>query len=372
MEQESSTTKTLKGELESERAHAQRIEARAERNLAEFDTEREQMRGQLLKEEKRYQELLEKFTSLKKELDEMKEREKAGLEKDNEEKVKTPQKATTEITPLLSQTEVDGKTIASKSSPQPKLNGHHTPSELESPADERYKEVESADNGIVLPGGSGALQCLSPSSPASSSLSSSPCSSPVLTKRLASIGCSSPTYPSSYQACINQRFQAARHKFQQQAEAEHQHGASIVHSPRDLSPTATAPTTPDNSTAKQIARNTVTQVLSRFTSQQATSKLPPSNSSPFGTDYRNLAAASSPTGKSTGVLSPGIRSPIIPRAEKIHPPPVPPKKQGVNQSPSSPVPSGRASHFPELSGSCGLTSGQEDAKELDLVLSSSS
>lgn len=372
MEQESSTTKTLKGELDSERAHTQRIEARAERNLAELDTEREQMRGQLLKEEKRYQELLEKFTSLKKELDEMKEREKAGLEKDNEEKVKTPEKATTEITPLLSQTEVDGKTIASKSSPQPKLNGHHTPRELESPADERYKEVESLDNGIVLPGGSGALQCLSPSSPASSSLSSSPCSSPVLTKRLASIGCSSPTYSSSYQACINQRFQAARHKFQQQAEAEHQHGASIVHSPRDLSPTATAPTTPDNSTAKQIARNTVTQVLSRFTSQQATSKLPPSNSSPFGTDYRNLAAASSPTRKSTGVLSPGIRSPIIPRAEKIHPPPVPPKKQGVNQSPGSPVPSGRASHFPELSGSCGLTSGQEDAKELDLVLASSS
>uniref|UniRef100_A0A672R597 CTTNBP2 N-terminal-like protein n=2 Tax=Sinocyclocheilus grahami TaxID=75366 RepID=A0A672R597_SINGR len=367
LQQESSTIKTLKGELESERTHAQQIEARAERKLAELDTVREQMRGKLLKEEKRYQELLEKFNSLKKELDEMKARETAGLEKDNEENVKT-----TGIMPPLSQTEVDGKAIASKSSPQPKLNGHHTPREPESPADERCKEVGSVDNEVVLPGGSGASRCLSPSSPASSSLSSSPCSSPVLTKRLASIGCSSPTYPSSYQASINQRFQAARHKFQQQAESEQQHGASVVHSPRDLSPTAAAPTTPDNSTAKQIARNTVTQVLSRFTSQQATSKLPPSNSSPFGTDYRNLAAASSPTGKSPGVLSPGIRSPIIPRAEKIHPPPVPPKKQGVNQSPGSPVPSGRASHFPELSGSCGLTRGQEDAKELDLVMSSSS
>ncbi|XP_059359537.1 CTTNBP2 N-terminal-like protein [Carassius carassius] len=372
LEQESNIIKSLKGELESEHAHAQQIEARAERKLAELDTEREQMRGKLLKEEKRYLELLEKFNSLKKELEEMKEREKAALEKDDEEKVKTLQKATTGITPLISQTEVDGKVIASKSSPQPKLNGHHTPREPESPADERCKEVGSADNWVVHPGGSGALQCLSPSSPASSSLSSSPCSSPVLTKRLASIGCSSPTYPSSYQASINQRFQAARHKFQQQAEAEQHHGASIVHSPRDLSPTAAAPTTPDNSTAKQIARNTVTQVLSRFTSQQATSKPSPSNSSPFGTDYRSLAAASSPTGKSPGVLSPGIRSPIIPRAEKINPAPVPPKKQGVNQSPGSPVPSGRASHFPELSGSCGLTSGQEDAKELDLVMSSSS
>lgn len=368
LEQEISTMKSLKGELESERTRTQQIEARTEQKLAELDTEHEQMRGKLLKEEKRYQELLEQFNSLKKELDEMKEREKAGL--DNEEKLKIPHKATSGITPPVSQVEADGKIATPKASPQHKQNGHHTPREPEFTAEERFKAEGLADNGI-LPGGSGALQCLSPSSPASSSLSSSPCSSPVLTKRLASLGCSSPTYPSSYQAGINQRFQAARHKFQQQAEAEQQHGGSVVHSPRDLSPTACTPTPPDNSTAKQIARNTVTQVLSRFTNP-ASSKLPQSNSSPFGTDYRNLAAASSPTGKSPGILSPGIRSPIIPRSEKFHPPPVPPKKQGVNQSPNSPVPSSRASHFPELTGSCGLTSGQEDAKELDMVVSSSS
>lgn len=368
LEQEISTMKSLKGELESERTRTQQIEARTEQKLAELDTEHEQMRGKLLKEEKRYQELMEQFNSLKKELDEMKEREKAGL--DNEEKLKIPHKATSGITPPVSQVEADGKIATPKASPQHKQNGHHTPREPEFTAEERFKAEGLADNGI-LPGGSGALQCLSPSSPASSSLSSSPCSSPVLTKRLASLGCSSPTYPSSYQAGINQRFQAARHKFQQQAEAEQQHGGSVVHSPRDLSPTACTPTPPDNSTAKQIARNTVTQVLSRFTNP-ASSKLPQSNSSPFGTDYRNLAAASSPTGKSPGILSPGIRSPIIPRSEKFHPPPVPPKKQGVNQSPNSPVPSSRASHFPELTGSCGLTSGQEDAKELDMVVSSSS
>lgn len=368
LEQEISTMKSLKGELESERTRTQQIEARTEQKLAELDTEHEQMRGKLLKEEKRYQELMEQFNSLKKELDEMKEREKAGL--DNEEKLKIPHKATSGITPPVSQVEADGKIATPKASPQHKQNGHHTPREPEFTAEERFKAEGLADNGI-LPGGSGALQCLSPSSPASSSLSSSPCSSPVLTKRLASLGCSSPTYPSSYQAGINQRFQAARHKFQQQAEAEQQHGGSVVHSPRDLSPTACTPTPPDNSTAKQIARNTVTQVLSRFTNP-ASSKLPQSNSSPFGTDYRNLAAASSPTGKSPGILSPGIRSPIIPRSDKFHPPPVPPKKQGVNQSPNSPVPSSRASHFPELTGSCGLTSGQEDAKELDMVVSSSS
>lgn len=363
LEQERITIESLKGELEIERSRAQRIEARAERLLAEFDTEREQMRGKIRKEEKKYQEFQEQLNSLKKELDGMKQKEKAVKENIHEEKVKVQQKT-------APHTEVDGKNAGSKSSPLPKLNGHHTPKEAESPAEERNKDGELVDNGAVLPGGGGASQCLSPSSPASSSLSSSPCSSPVLTKRLASLGCSSPTYPSSYQASINQRFQAARHKFQAQAESE-QHG-TVVHSPRDLSPTAAPPTPPDNSSAKQMARNTVTQVLSRFTSQQAAGKLPTPNSSPFGTDYRSLSAASSPTGKSPGVLSPGIRSPVIPRAEKIHPPPVPLKKQGVNQSPNSPVLAGRASHFPELSGGCGLTSGQEDTKELDLVMSSSS
>ncbi|XP_051949770.1 CTTNBP2 N-terminal-like protein isoform X1 [Xyrauchen texanus] len=366
LELQRNTYDTLKGELERERIHAKQIEMRAEKQLVVFDTEQEQMRGKLHKEEKRYQELQEQFNSLKKELEEMKQREKEGKEKVDEENVKTPQKS-----PPLSHTEIDGKTIGSKSLPQPKLNGHHTSREAESPVEEQCKEGGLVFNGVGLPGGGGAFQCLSPSSPASSSLSSSPCSSPVLTKRLASLGCSSPTYPSSYQVSINQRFQAARHKFQQQVEADqHQHVVNVIHSPRDLSPTAASPTPPDTSTAKQIARNTVTQVLSRFTSQQVAGKLPPANSSPFGTDYRSLAAASSPTGKSPGVLSPGIRSPIIARAEKIHPPPVPPENQGVNQSPVSPVLSCRASHFPELSGSCGLNSGQEDTKELDLVMSS--
>ncbi|TRY60093.1 hypothetical protein DNTS_012002 [Danionella cerebrum] len=362
LEQESSTIENLKGELQSEHARAQQIEARTEKKLAEFDTECEQMRGKLLKEEKRYCELLERFNSLKKELD---ERKKADLVKDKENG-HVPQK----VSAAISQAEVDGKILPSLSSPQQKQNGHHTPRDPESPVEDRFKEGMLADSGVVLSGGSGTLQCLSPSSPASSSLSSSPCSSPVLTKRLATLGCSSPTYPSSYQASINQRFQAARHKFQQQAEADQQHGGPVVHSPRDLSPTTGSPTPLDNTTAKQIARNTVTQVLSRFTSPTS-NKLPASNSSPFGTDYRNLAGTSSPT-KSPGILSPGIRSPIIPRAEKFHPPPVPPKKQGPNQSPNSAGSSGRVSHFPELSGSCGLVSSQEDAKELDLVMSSSS
>ncbi|XP_066499656.1 CTTNBP2 N-terminal like b isoform X2 [Hoplias malabaricus] len=369
LEAERRTIQSMRVELEAERTRALQTEARAERQLAEFDTEQEQLKLRLKKEEQRSKELQDLIESLKRELEEIKQRENEWRAKEEEVAKKAkeaPAKST--VASIDCQTETDGKSLAVETSQRPRLNGYLLRKESESSLDEK-----SAENGGLENGGGTVSspvqpqQSLSPSGTACSSLSSSPCSSPVLAKRLASLGSCSPTYPSSYQASVNQRFQAARHKFQQQAEQEQQH--QQPHSPRDLSPTTT-PTPPhENSTAKQIARNTVTQVLSRFTSQQAAGKLPIPNSSPFGTDYRTLASSSSPTGKGPGPLSPGIRSPIIPRS---HPPPVPPKKASMNQTPGSPVPSSRASHFPELSGSCGLTSSQEGAKELDLVVSSSS
>ncbi|XP_030640360.1 CTTNBP2 N-terminal like b [Chanos chanos] len=369
LEEESSAAEELKRALEAERNRGLQMEARAERQLAEFDTEREQMRARLRKEEARCLELQEQIERLKKELATLGE----AKVKAEETKAKTTPKspAGPTLVSAFSQTEPEVKSVSTKTSPLPKQNGHHHVQKETEAAEEK----PSQENGGGDNGSGGGLhspihlqQSLSPSSTASSSLTSSPCSSPVLNKRLAGLGASSPTYQSSYQASVNQRFHAARHKFQVQAEQEQQQ-SGLPHSPRDLSPTTTPP--PENSTAKQLARNTVTQVLSRFTSQQASGKLPAPNSSPFGTDYRNLAS-SSPSAKSPGPLSPGIRSPIISRSEKGHPPPVPPKKPGLNQSPASPVTSGRGSHFPELTGSCGLNSTQEGAKEPDLVMSSSS
>lgn len=196
----------------------------------------------------------------------------------------------------------------------------------------------------------------------------------MLTKRLSSPG----FHQSPYQSSVTQRFQAARHKFQSQAELEQQQqqGGSAPLSPRDLSPTTTpVPPPAEHTSAKQLARNTVTQVLSRFTSQQAGAKMAPVSSSPFGTDYRNLAA--SPTGglrsPSAGPLSPGTRSPLTPRSERTYPPPIPPKRPGMSPTPGSPGPCARGSVFPELTGNCGTNgSGQEGSKEPDLVLSSSS
>ncbi|XP_062396744.1 CTTNBP2 N-terminal like b isoform X2 [Sardina pilchardus] len=435
LQEESSTAQSLQGALTEQQSRAQLMEASAEKQLAELDTDREQLRAKLRREEQRSSELQEQLEALRKELREReagvkekgekerenkKERENGGKERENggkeRENGKQRERGGVKLTPVKTtpaspssssgQTETDGKSpLATKAPPPNRLNGHgpQSPAPQENGteavcvsgdsssvcvAGTSTVGVVSAGSRPLSPAVATPLQSPTPTSPASSSLSSSPCSSPVLSKRGAHTH--TPPYPPVFQSSVNQRFQAARHKFQSQAELEqhthtHTHVAGHTHttlSPRDLSPTTTPPPTPaDNSVAKQLARNTVTQVLSRFTSQQGGAKMAPLSSSPFGTDYRTLtsssptssssSSSSSPTSRAPGPLSPGVRSPSMPRCEKGHPPPVPPKRPGSSQSPGSPGPS-RSSHFPELSGSCGLTSTQEGAKELDLVVSSSS
>ncbi|XP_030589583.1 CTTNBP2 N-terminal-like protein [Archocentrus centrarchus] len=368
LQEETSALEKLRAVLEHEKSRAAQLEAKSDRQLAEFDREREQLKARLSKEEERSRELESQVEELKKRLAELEGCKEEVKEVVVEEKESIPKNMAVSTSV---QTEPDGKIIVSpKSTSLPKVNGHHAQKETD-----LKQEGRGADNEGVVENGGGAVLYSphshphSPSSTASSSLSSSPVSSPVLAKRLGSPG----FHQSSYQAGVNQRFQAARHKFQSQAELDQQqHGGPL--SPRDLSPTTSSIPPPlEHSTAKQLARNTVTQVLSRFTSQQAGVKLAPISSSPFGTDYRNLAA-SPPGGRSpSGPLSPGIRSPLTPRSEKTYPPPIPPKKLGMSPTPGSPSHSARTSLFPELTGNCGHSnSGQDGAKESDLVLSSSS
>ncbi|XP_076131984.1 CTTNBP2 N-terminal-like protein [Alosa pseudoharengus] len=411
LQEESSSAQSLQGALQEQQSRVHIMEAAAEKQLDELHAERDQLQAKLRREEQRSKELQEQLEALRKELGERervkekgekerenkKERENGGKEKERGGVKLTPVK-TTPSSPSSSsgQTETDGKSpLATKAPPPTRLNGHapQSPAPHDSGAEAESVSGDSSSACVVgvvsggrplSPAVATPLQSPTPTSPASSSLSSSPCSSPILSKRgpHTHTHTHTPPYPPVFQASVNQRFHAARHKFQSQAEQDHHtHTHTHTLSPRDLSPTTTPtppPATPaDNSAAKQLARNTVTQVLSRFTSQQGGAKMAPLSSSPFGTDYRTLASSpsssssSSPTCRSPGPLSPGVRSPSMPRCEKGHPPPVPPKRPGASQSPSSPGPS-RSSHFPELSGSCGLTSAQEGAKELDLVVSSSS
>ncbi|NXO09203.1 CT2NL protein, partial [Oriolus oriolus] len=433
LEKEKSKVSKLEEELAAKRKRGLQMEAQVEKQLSEFDIEREQLKAKLNREENRTKALKEEVECLKKAL---KELEASCQEHNHSEPVTQPSPSvtskgvTTDSPPVKSvscQTEClqaeranpasTSKAVhavfASPSTPAhsyAKSNGHcdtdgQTGRELlqtNAAESQVQRERSAAASENAVENGSSPVRMeslvhlmsqlpsagvsLSPGSTAASSLTPSPCSSPVLTKRLVGASASSPGYQSSYQVGINQRFHAARHKFQSQAEQDHQ--SSGLQSPpsRDLSPTLA-----DNSAAKQLARNTVTQVLSRFTSQQGPIKPVSPNSSPFGTDYRNLANAVSPKTESghspspvkvsspLSPLSPGIKSPTIPRAERGNPPPIPPKKPGLAQSPAAPAPltktSSQASSLGapmDVASSCSNNAVVSNGKDLEILLPSSS
>ncbi|NWT16437.1 CT2NL protein, partial [Vireo altiloquus] len=427
LEKEKSKVSKLEEELAAKRKRGLQMEAQVEKQLSEFDIEREQLKAKLNREENRTKALKEEVECLKKAL---KELEASRQEHSPSEPVQpspsvTSRGVTTDSPPVKSvscqtecvQAERAGPAsssravhtvCASPSTPvhsHAKSNGHcdtdgQAGGELLHSAAESQgqRERAAAASDSAVENGSSPVRMespvhlmsqlppagvsLSPSSTAASSLTPSPCSSPVLAKRLVGASASSPGYQSSYQVGINQRFHAARHKFQSQAEQEHQ--SSGLQSPpsRDLSPTLA-----DNSAAKQLARNTVTQVLSRFTSQQGPIKPVSPNSSPFGTDYRSLASTVSPKAEPAhspspvkvssplSPLSPGIKSPTIPRAERGNPPPIPPKKPGLAQSPAAPAPLTKTSSLGapvDVASSCSSSSVVSNGKDLEILLPSSS
>ncbi|XP_031157643.1 CTTNBP2 N-terminal-like protein isoform X2 [Sander lucioperca] len=383
LDKEKEACQALRNELEDERRRALRMEARVEEQLAEFDTEREQLRSRLKKEEAHCCQLQQQVEELKRTLEEV------NMMRDVREAVTAPVEAVgkdwaTKVPPA--KTAVDTITvedIEEDQNPQPvqpKVNGHHCPMETNA---HNGPNTALPDNIIVQNGNENSpvhqsQTAFSPCIATPSTLPpSSPCASPVLAKRPP--GSPSPgSYQSPYQAGINQRFHAARHRFQGTIDPEPPSQATqpaLPLSPKDVSP-VTSSSSLEANPVKQMARSTVTQVLSRFTTvqQSATPKLATPNNSPFGTDYRSLAAPLSPViGRAAGALLQGIRSPTIPRADRGNPPPIPPKKPGLAQAPPSPAAVPRsASHFSDspLSASCGLTSSQEGVKELDMVVSS--
>uniref|UniRef100_A0A8C6SSW3 CTTNBP2 N-terminal like a n=1 Tax=Neogobius melanostomus TaxID=47308 RepID=A0A8C6SSW3_9GOBI len=311
-------------ELEEERRKALRMEARVEEQLAEFDTEREQLRSRLKKEEAHCCQLQLQVRAEPKE-------EEPPLPQDTTKGwvTKAPQTKPAVANMKLEDMEEDRTHLP----PATKVNGHHCPAEANGHHGPTPDKVYLQNGGDTA-----ALTPLSPS--ASPNLTRHPPGNPA-------------AYQSPYQAGINQRFHAARHKFQGEPPP--------------------APSPVDASPVKQLARSTVTQVLSRFTGAQPKQTAP--NNSPFGTDYRNLATPLSPViGRATGAGQQGVKSPTISRAERGNPPPIPPKKPGLAQAPSSPATTPKSrGHLSEGSvpGSCGLTSSQEGVKELDMVLSSS-
>ncbi|XP_033822406.1 CTTNBP2 N-terminal-like protein [Periophthalmus magnuspinnatus] len=344
LDKERESCHTLKRELEEERRKALRMEARVEEQLAEFDTEREQLRSRLKKEEAHCCQLQLQVEELRRKLADVTSTTVSDCtipaeDKGQEWATKVP--FTKQVHMKVEDLEEDRTHLQ----PCVKINGHHEPI-----PDKVHLQNGTDTQSTILPP-------LSPST------------SPNLTRHptSTSTSASSPTsYQSPYQAGIHQRFHAARHKFQSTSETEPALSSPLKEQLSTASP-------PEASPVKQLARSTVTQVLSRFTSAQP--KLTTPNPSPFGTDYRNLATPLSPViGRATGALQQGIRSPTIARAERGIPPPIPPKKPGLAQAPPSPATTPKSGgHLSDssMTGSCGLISGQEGVKEMDMVVSSS-
>uniref|UniRef100_A0A8C8SIQ4 CTTNBP2 N-terminal like n=1 Tax=Pelusios castaneus TaxID=367368 RepID=A0A8C8SIQ4_9SAUR len=407
LEKERGKVSKLEEELASKRKRGLQMEAQVEKQLSEFDIEREQLRAKLNREENRTKALKEEVENLKKTLKELEipgqGNSSAEHSQQNPSMSRGVATESLQVRSVSCQTEsfqAERTNLGSPATPTPsyaKANGHcdrggelvwtHI-AENQEPVPE--SAVENGGSSPIrtelpvytIPQLPSSGTSLSPSSTAASSLTSSPCSSPVLTKRSVGASASGPGFQSSYQVGINQRFHAARHKFQSQADQDHQ--SSGLQSPpsRDLSPTLA-----DSSAAKQLARNTVTQVLSRFTSHQGPGKPVSPNSSPFGTDYRNLANAVSPKSESSpgkvssplSPLSPGIKSPTIPRAERGNPPPIPPKKPSLAQSPATPTPltktpsqSSSLGAAMDVAANCSNSAAVANGKDIEILLPTNS
>ncbi|XP_033011855.1 CTTNBP2 N-terminal-like protein isoform X1 [Lacerta agilis] len=420
LEKERSKVSQLEEELAAKKKRGLQMEAQVEKQLSEFDIEREQLRAKLNREENRTKVLKEEVEHLKQTLKELEASCKAENPPPSVSKVSIATVTGDPSRSVACQTESpleesQGSTIklaralspvtATAPHPYAKANGHceadaqasvepaqpsmenlqkskPAGSTSEGPTENSSSPVRTESLSPSIPPLPSSGISLSPSNTASSSLTSSPCSSPVMTKRVVGASASSPSYQSSYQVGINQRFHAARHKFQSQADQDHPPSGLQSPPSRDLSPTLV-----DNSAAKQLARNTVTQVLSRFTSQQGPIKPVSPNSSPFGTDYRTLASAMSPKSESSpgkvssplSPLSPGIKSPTIPRAERGNPPPIPPKKPGLAPSPATHAPPTKtSSQAPslgspaDLASSCSINAVVANGKEIEILLPANS
>ncbi|KAF7711552.1 CTTNBP2 N-terminal-like protein isoform X2 [Silurus meridionalis] len=329
LERQRATNQSLRAELEEEKKLAMQMEARREELLAEFDTERELLALRLRREEACSSALQEEVERLRREVQQLR------VEEDKEE-------------PGSEFGVVDGE--AEKSDMiQPKINGHETPVE------EGGSGVRN-ENGVFhstlspdhneLTNGNVSPANLKNESPSACGTESSPETR------------SSSSLQAAYQAGIQQRFHAARHKFQSVAEHDSHLVSPVSHSPCDLSPCATTHPPAEGGNTKQAARSSATQALSRFNTKTASTP----HGSPNGTDFHALSPS--------GALSPGIRSPTVPRVDRGIPPPIPPKKPGLAETPPSPA-TLRAAHVAQILAGFGRKS-TENSKETDLLLSSSS
>ena len=298
LDEESRTSGRLQEELSTERQHSQQMEAKMEKQLSEFDTEREQLRARLGREETESQSLRQEVEQLRTERSEGKDAAVAqpAAATSPPPKPKALMSVSVATEPISSRT----------ASCQTDLPPTEVEGPKKTPLTIPVKPTPANYVGLSLPKTSGRGIVHSSSGGLAQTENGSEGQAPH-------------GLPSG----VSPRVQAARYKFQEQD----QNGTASQSPPaRDLSPTNR-----DNFAAKQQARHTVTQVLSRFTS-------PPAGGA--GSLRPGLPHSASEGGPFPGRLSHpiGLKSPTVARIDRGNPPPIPPKKPGLSQTPSPPHP----------------------------------
>ncbi|XP_026783143.3 cortactin-binding protein 2 isoform X2 [Pangasianodon hypophthalmus] len=333
-EQEGRTSSRLEEELATERKRSQQMEAEMEKQLAEFDTEREQLRARLSREESRAAELRAESDSLRQQVKQL--RTERGKDAPTlppaavSAPVATPVKPKS-ITSVAVGTEAAScRAAASQTEP---LAENEMPKKLPlsipvKPTGTNYTSMNLPKTPTTVRGlHHGSAQAENGAEGQMALNSAHSLHSPGTATAL-------PT---------GSRVQAARYKFQPSASEQDQNGMSNQGPPsRDLSPTNR-----DNFAAKQQARHTVTQVLSRFTSPPTAG--PPTALRP---GLSHSASEGGPFAGRLGHPQIGIKSPTVARIDRGNPPPIPPKKPGLSQTPSPPHPPikvvGEASRSPAI------------------------
>ncbi|NWR71537.1 CTTB2 protein, partial [Centropus unirufus] len=395
-EEEKKKASELEESLAAEQQRSTQMEAQMEKQLSEFDTEREQLRAKLHREEAHTVDLREERDKMIKMIEQLKmeNESKANLSlknKDNKDRnlvsvsVETEEPSSRTVACQTDTVMMDSSTENVKKLPltvsvkpstvnpqgsgntkmnvctnaafaKPVIDRQSSSSELVPPTtpvltqnqnkiEENGPSMESSPDfpSSTSPFSSSASLC----TPAASTAAAQNSSVNSTMHSLHSPSANTTGHPS-----LNPRIQAARFRFQANANDQDQNGNTTQSPPsRDVSPTSR-----DNLVAKQVARNTVTQVLSRFTSPQSSTPSRP------GTSHSVEVGTYPPVGKTS------LKTPSVSRIDRGNPPPIPPKKPGLSQTPSPPHPQLKVLMDSSRSPN---TSAKTDSKTMTSLLSSS-
>ncbi|NWV01737.1 CTTB2 protein, partial [Upupa epops] len=390
-EEEKKKAAELEESLAAEKQRSTQMEAQMEKQLSEFDTEREQLRAKLHREEAYTSDLREERDKMVKVIEQLiKENESKNLSLKSKNQslisvsVETEEPSSRTVACQTDNVVIDGSTENTKlpltvslkpSTANPVASGNAkmnvcTNAAFAKPVIDRQSSSSELvpTTTAVLTQNQNKLEENGPSTGLSPDLSSSTSpfsnstslTSPAVLTAAAQNSLlvssmhslPSPSASSTGHPGLNARVQAARFRFQANANDQDQNGNTTQSPPsRDVSPASR-----DNLVAKQVARNTVTQVLSRFTSPQS------STPSRLGTSHSMDVGTYPQVGKMN------VKTPSVSRIDRGNPPPIPPKKPGLSQTPSPPHPQLKILMDSSRSPN---TSAKTDSKTVTSLLSSS-